>query len=139
MERTSKHISLVMLLLFLFTMGGRAVSAFEAWSCASSHERSSHHECCRCHCISYDYHTKSLADSCASHGTDDTQSEATLSAESKKAFAKRVFTIISAICLLTLIGVCHTTSSRDYGELRRVDYVQEWICSVGLLRAPPIC
>ncbi len=138
MKSITKHISCVILLLFVAALGSRALSAYEAWCCASSSTQSAHHECCSCHCTSYGFHTQSFAERCESHSMDS-QSEATIFMDSKQTFSKRVFVLISAICLLTLAMARYTTSSRDYGEQRRVDYVKEWICSVGLLRAPPIC
>ncbi len=125
---------MIMLLLITTVVMGRALHAYGAWGCVEAYFCGEHHECCSCECEfrDCDYHTQSLEGDCNSH----------------EASADEIATIVNElkVTAVTYIVICSLLERVNmkvepplYSEFQGSSYALEWICDVGLLRAPPAC
>ncbi len=141
LEKTFKHISMVVLLLFLFAIGGRAVVSIMGCHCVEDIIEHRHHNCCGCddHVDDCRYHTQSVDSNCASHRGGVDHADA-ITVEHRFSIEKRVILLISHLVQTPSLECVQSSyvwldHRDDNVALRCLD----WICDVGLLRAPPIC
>ncbi len=137
MTRTIRYISMVMLLLFIFTIGGRAVVSIVGCHCVE--DIIYNHHCCSCEdhvddCIT---HTQTFDSDCVSYKMGLGQIEA-LSSDVKFSSLKRYLFITILSNTLYTEEVEEITCS-DHREHEITVRTIGWICDVGLLRAPPMC
>ncbi len=139
MKFALKHISMVALLLFIFTIGGRAVLAIGGCHCVEDIVNVEHHDCCSCddHIDECANHFEKVDSACGSHGLGVDQIEA-LVADSKLSAAKRV--VVLTLFIISCLGIdCEVAPCSDDRAHNVVAHCLDWICDVGLLRAPPCC
>ncbi|MFI3283236.1 MAG: hypothetical protein SNG10_06955 [Rikenellaceae bacterium] len=141
MRCTLKHISALMLLLFIFTIGGKSVMVMRGCHCIRYITTEEHHHCCDCdeHISDCEYHDQSIDSNCLTHNISFSDVDA-LSSDLKYSSALKKITLLSYIISLTTPHLeCESSGYIEHCEIVTTSHCLEWICDVGLLRAPPAC
>ncbi|MFR9603131.1 MAG: hypothetical protein SNG02_04580 [Rikenellaceae bacterium] len=141
MKKLQQYISMVVLLLFFFSIGGRAVVALGGCHCVRDIVEHRHHNCCGCeaHIDDCRFHTQSVDSNCASHRGGVSLVEGTLTT-SKLSIDKRVVACVVAFFgTLPLDRDSVESECEEFREHEISSRHLDWICDVGLLRAPPVC
>ncbi len=138
-KHAHRLISMVMLLLFIFVIGGRAVVSLADCHCVEDIISGDHHNCCACddHIDDCSFHTQSVDSNCTSHIVGGELTNAII-IESKSASVNRAILLFCTVQSV-ILETDKSTENLDFREHDITLRLLDWICDVGLLRAPPVC